>query len=270
MIHKFTLCTALSLALACSGTKAEVVQASGDYIIGRGISQENACKLASDKAKALAIAKVVGETVSSEEQQICNVVPGNQAASKCEFNRVAWALSEGEIKILGEPKEEVLTQGNTRVCIVTFKAQVTVPSEKPDPNFQVGANTKQNVYRVGDDFSLEIESTSPAYIAVFNWLPHEGNKVNRIIKPDAKVGVESDFVGKNPSGKIGINYQLLATWSPAYSDVKRFYDEWLIVIATKKPQKWLSAYDFEDFLSQLREIPMDQRRVVRRPYQLAR
>jgi len=61
---------------------------------------------------------------------------------------------------------------------------------------------------------------------------------------------------------------LTASWTDAYKDSKKTYDEWLILVATKTPQKWLSEYELEQFKAILREIPLDQRRVVRRPYQV--
>ncbi len=270
MTHPFTLSIGLFLALACSVSKAQDVRAEADYLIGPDISERTACQLALGKAKTQAIARIVGEAVSSEEQQICNDVPSNPTASRCEFYRFAWSLTAGQIKILSTPQETVGLKGNTRVCNIQFDAKVIVPSKKPDPNFKVGANITQNVYRAGDDFSLDIESTMPTYIAVFSWLPHEGNRVHRINKPDAKSAPESEYLAKNPNGKIGMNYRLVASWSDAYSDAKRLYDEWLIVVATKAPRKWLNLYEFEAFQEQIWGIPMDELSVAKRPYQIAK
>jgi len=62
----------------------------------------------------------------------------------------------------------------------------------------------------------------------------------------------------------------MASWSDAYKDSKRLYDEWFIVIASKTPYKWLSAYSLDEFKEKLREIPIDGRRVVKRGYQLSK
>jgi hypothetical protein len=63
---------------------------------------------------------------------------------------------------------------------------------------------------------------------------------------------------------------LVASWSDAYSDAKRLYDEWLIVVATKAPRKWLNLYEFEAFQEQIWGIPMDELSVAKRPYQIAK
>ncbi len=270
MINKVGCLFAVLLILSIQIVNAETARGEAEYLYGPETSQSTACKLAEDKAKIVAIASIFGEAMSNEEQQFCNATSGNQSASKCEFNRVTWTLIEGDIKSIKNVKRKVESRGDSSACIVTLDADIVVPSKKPDPNFDVKVKTKQNVYRVGDDFLLEIEGTEPAYIAIFNWLPNEDNKVYRITRPDVKNAFESEFLVKNPSGKVSINYTLVTSWSDSYRDAKRLYDEWLIVIATKKPFKWLSAYDLDDFKAKLREIPIDERRVVRRGYQVSK
>jgi hypothetical protein len=270
MMHKFTPLIGPVLALAFSFADAEIAHGSAEYLYGPETSQREACKLAEDKAKIVAIASIFGEAISNEEQQFCNATSGNQSANSCEFNRVTWTLIEGDIKAVKNLKRKVETRGDATACIVSLDADIVVPSKKPDPNFDVKVKTKQIIYRVGDDFSLEIESTEPAYVYIFNWLPNENNKVYRITKSGAEREPDSGFLAKTPNGKLGVSYTLVASWSDAYKDAKRFYDEWLIVIASKKPYKWLSYYDLDDFKEKLREIPIDERRIVRRGYQLAR
>jgi hypothetical protein len=75
---------------------------------------------------------------------------------------------------------------------------------------------------------------------------------------------------RGDANKISRKFPLEAQWSDAYSKNKKFIDEWLIVIVTKQPYKWLSSYDFEQFKERLREIPIDERRLVRKGYQLTR
>jgi hypothetical protein len=226
--------------------------------------------LAEDKAKVAALASIFGEAVSSEEQQFCNATTGKQTDSRCEFNRVAWSLVEGDIRSVINLKKKIEPRGDATACLVSLDADVIIPSKRPDPNFDVKLRIKQNVYRVGDDLALTLESTEPAYLAIFNWLPNENNKVHRIAKPGSGNGSDLGLLVKNSEGRLSTEYALVASWSDLYKDEKRLYDEWLIVIATKKPFKWLNAYDLDDFKAKLREIPLDERRVLRRGYQLAR
>lgn len=55
------------------GAVAKVVPASGEYLFGPETSENEACELARNKAKSMALSQVVGEKVSSEEQLICNL-----------------------------------------------------------------------------------------------------------------------------------------------------------------------------------------------------
>lgn len=259
------------LFACCLGnTQAEIVRADGEYLYGPETSQSAACKLAEDKAKVAALASIFGEAVSSEEQQFCNATTGKQSDSRCEFNRVAWSLVEGDIRSVMNLKKRIEPRGDATACLVSLDADVIIPSKRPDPNFDVKLRIKQNVYRVGDDLALTLESTEPAYLAIFNWLPNENNKVHRIAKPGSGNGSDLGLLVKNSEGRLSTEYALVASWSDLYKDEKRLYDEWLIVIATKKPLKWLNAYDLDDFKAKLREIPLDERRVLRRGYQLAR
>jgi hypothetical protein len=43
-------------------------------------------------------------------------------------------------------------------------------------------------------------------------------------------------------------------------------DEWLIVVGTLKPIAWQSNYNLKGFKEKLSEIPMNERRVVRKNY----
>jgi len=269
-MHKLTLLIGLFLAFVFGLAGAEIAHGSAEYLYGPETSQSTACQLAEDKAKIVAIASIFGEALSNEEQQFCNSTSGNKSVSNCEFNRVTWTLIEGDIKVVKNLKRKVESRGDATACIVSLDADVVIPAKKSDPNFDMKVRTKQSVYRVGDDFSLEIESTEPAYVAIFNWLPNENNKVYRISKQGIESGSDSGLLGKSSDGKIGVNYTLVASWSDSYKDPGRLYDEWLIVIATKKPYKWLTSYDLNEFKGKLREIPNDERRIVRRGYQLTK
>jgi len=254
------------VALCLSTVRAGLAHGDGEYLYGPETSQSAACKLAEDKAKISALSTIFGETISSEEQQFCNATTGKQADSRCEFNRVAWSLVEGDIRSITNLKRKIEIRGDSTACVVSLDADVIIPTRRPDPNFDVKLKIKQNVYRVGDELSLTIESTESAYVSIFNWLPNENNKVYRIEKPGADLG----FLQKNSEGRLGTEYLLVASWSEMYKDDKRLYDEWLIVIASKKPYKWLGSYDLDDFKAKLREIPVDERRVLKRGYQLSK
>jgi len=106
-----------------------------------------------------------------------------------------------------------------------------VPSKKPDPNFELKAKRIKPVYQVGE-------------------------------------AAQSDVLKRNSAGKFQYKATFTTDWSKSYRDEKRYYDEWVIVVATKKPIRWISSYDYVQFREKLREIPADEIRKERLGYQL--
>lgn len=270
MKHLIQAMTIFWAVCASTTAKAEMATGLGEQFYGPEMSENAACDLAEKKAKAAALASVLGETVSNEEQLFCKQSTGKATDGGCEFNRVTWSLIEGDITAIKNLKRSTEKRLGTNACVVSLEAEIVIPTKKPDPNFEVKVTTNQMVYRVGDDFSLAVESTEPAHLAIFNWLPNENDQVHRIIPQDAGGGADMGILKKNASGKLRVDFGLMATWSNAYKDTKKQYDEWLIVIASKRPYKWLPTYDLDQFKEKLREIPVDERRIVRRGYLLSR
>ncbi|NBW24881.1 MAG: hypothetical protein EBR89_05520 [Betaproteobacteria bacterium] len=274
-----------SFALLCALGTAQAVQITEEYSYDGEVSQNEACRRAEERAKTKAIAYVLGETISSEEQMLCRSTSG-KTDDTCEFNQMSWSIIEGDIRgVKLIKRSEAEKRGDKAwACVLTLDVDVVVPTRKPDPKFQVGTEiyflvpdarkpsrqrekVLRKVFHAGDELILEVKSTEPAHLALFGWLPNEDNKVYRIdspIRPNCPQGALS----APDTGKTAESYCMTASWSDAYKDSKKTYDEWLILVATKTPQKWLDTYDLEQFKSTLREIPLDQRRVVRRPYQL--
>jgi len=262
--------TLLSFLLVSNCIHAEMAQGVGEYLYGPDTSESKACELAQDKAKAMALTSVMGEAVSNEQQLYCKETSGKRSDYDCEYNSVTWSLIEGDLKSPINVKREVEVKTGFRSCKVSLEVEVIVPQRKPDPNFDVKAKTNQTVFRVGDDLNLEVESTMPAHFAVFNWLPYENNQVIFVPLTNSSEVFDSYPLKKDAGGKFRFKQSFSATWSKAYKGDKKFYDEWVVVVVTKKPYKWLSSYDLDSFKEKLREIPNDERRIKRLGYQLSK
>ncbi len=260
----------IPLVLMCSSgsASAKVVTASGEYLFGPETSDNEACELARNKAKSLALSQVVGEKVSREEQLVCNQTTGKSTDYGCEFNRITWSMIDGDIREVRNETRKIETREGTKACVISLEADIIEPTKKPDPNFDFSAKLNKSVFSVGEDMLLELEGTEPAHLVIFNWLPNQKNEVIRIVPYTNDPNVSSFHLTKGDSNKVFRRFPFEAHWSDAYSKNKKFVDEWLIIIATKKPYKWLSSYDFEKFKERLREIPIDERRIVRKGYQL--
>ena len=262
--------TLLSILLISNCLHAEMAHGVGEYLYGPETSESKACELAQDKAKSVALISVMGESVSNEEQLYCKETSGKKSDYDCEYNSVKWSLIEGDLKSPINVKRELESKTGFKSCKVSLDVEIIVPQRKPDPNFDVKAKTNQTVFRVGDDLNLEVESTMPAYFAVFNWLPYENNQVIFVPLTNSSEVFDSYVLKMDVDGKFQFKQSFSATWSKAYKGDKKFYDEWVVVVVTKKPYKWLSSYDLDEFKTKLREIPNDERRIKRLGYQLSK
>ena len=260
----------LGIFLFSNCIHAEMAQGVGEYLYGPDTSESKACELAEDKAKAMALISVMGESVSSEEQLYCKETSGKKSDYDCEYNSVKWSLIEGDLKSPKNVERKVESKTGFKSCRVSLDVEVIVPQRKPDPNFDVKAKTNQTVFRVGDDLILEVESTMPANFAVFNWLPYENDQVIFVPLTNSSEVFDSYPLKKDAGGKFRFKQSFSATWSKAYKGDKKFYDEWVVVVVTKKPYKWLSSYDLDQFKEKLRELPNDERRIKRLGYQLSK
>lgn len=247
---------------------AEISSGYGEYFFGPETSEAKACENAQNKAKAMAISSVLGESLFSDQQMYCKDSNAKNFSDQCEYNSYAWSFIEGDIKNISNFSSKVEKKIGSSVCIVTLNADVLIPLMKADPNFQVKAQRPKYSYKAGEDFIIDFETTMPAYFAIFNWLPYENNKINRILISPSADKYDSDVLKKNIEGKYHFRQTLTTFWSSSYIDERRLYDEWILLVVTKRPYKWLNTYEFEEFKQKLHEIPIDQRRLEKLGFQI--
>ena len=250
---------------------AEAVNAKGEYLYGPDTSEADACRLAKERAKANALSKVFGESISMEEQMSCREVKGGKPDYGCELNRVSWSSIEGDIRSVTDYHKVIESRVGERACIVTLTADVVIPDRKPDSSFDLKATLNEKVYRTGDVLTISLEPTVPMHIAIFNWVPYQDRDTVTQMFPNL-MDPQSHITKKTsiPTESKLSAYNFTMTWLESLPKNKTFVDEYLIVIGTKKPIKWLSSYEFSDFKLKLSEIPLDEMRVVKRGYQLIR
>ncbi len=250
---------------------AEAVNAKGEYLYGPDTSEADACRLAMERAKANALSKVFGESISMEEQMSCREVKGGKPDYGCELNRVSWSSIEGDIRSVTDYRKVIESRLGERACIVTLTADVVIPDRKSDSSFDLKATLNEKMYRAGEVLTIALEPTAPMHIAIFNWVPYQDRDAVIQMFPNP-MDPQSHITKKTsiPTESKLSAYNFTMTWLESLPKNKTFVDEYLIVIGTKKPIKWLSSYEFSDFKSKLSEIPLDEMRVVKRGYQLIR
>lgn len=266
----------LLLTLAMAGlcafgpAAAEISAARAEYLFGPETARKDACELAIAKARSRALANVMGEFISSEELLSCQGATGKRSDYGCDLNQITWSQIEGEIRRTLKENTKVEEREGASACIADVEVEIVIPKEKPDPNFQLRADFGQTVFRVGDRFNLDIELSQPGYFAVFNWLPHDSHSVVRVIPNTDDPAQSTVQLRQNRSKGLKESYSLVASWAESYTGRRKFYDEYLIVVATKKPQRWMSQYSLDDFKALLQQIPITERRLVKKGYQLTK
>ena len=244
--------------------------ASAEYLYGPETSKNEACNLALGKAKMKALANVLGESVSAEELLSCKGSTGKDSDYRCDLNQVTWSQIDGDIKKMLSEKTVNEKREGAFACVADVELEVVIPKDKPDPNFQLRADFKQTVFRVGDDFDLDIELSQQGYVTVFNWLPHDSNSVVRIIPQSEDPSQSNVFLSAEKTKGLKASYAMTANWADSYTGKRKFYDEYLLVVATKRPVKWLSKYSLDEFKSYLQQIPITDKRLVKKAYQLTK
>ena len=244
--------------------------ASAEYLYGPETSKNEACNLALGKAKMKALANVLGESVSAEELLSCKGSTGKDSDYRCDLNQVTWSQIDGDIKRTISEKTVTEERGDASACVAEVAIEIVIPKDKPDPNFQLRADFKQTVFRVGDDFNLDIELSQQGFVTVFNWLPHDSNSVVRIIPQSEDPSQSNVFLSAEKTKGLKASYAMTANWADSYTGKRKFYDEYLLVVATKRPIKWLSKYNLDDFKSYLQQIPITDKRLIKKAYQLTK
>jgi hypothetical protein len=254
----------------CSHTAYAVpVDVKADFYFGPDISRNQACDNAREAAKSKAIAMVTGEKISFAQQFQCFQHSTKGDARQCEMNQNSSVLVEGRITKSETISETVKTVPGAQVCSVLMVVDVAPPSVESDPGFDFQLELNRVNFRQGDSLSIRVSPSAPMYIQIFNWrsafnkenvvkiFPNELDKDNYITK-------STTIPAKNSDAK----YSLELDWEAPTGYDKDFMNESIIVVASKKPISWLSTYDIQRFKEKLMEIPLNQRRVVQRPYVL--
>jgi len=249
---------------------AEPSRARAEYLYGPETSKNEACNLALGKAKLKALANILGESVSAEELLSCKGSTGKISDYRCDLNQVTWSQIDGDIKKTIDEKSYVEERGDASACVAEVEIEVIIPKEKADPNFWLKAEFKQMNVRVGDDLNLDLELSQAGYFAVFNWLPYDSDSVVRIIPENDDTSQSNVYLSPEKSKGLKASFAMTASWAESYTGKRKSYDEYLIIVATKTPYRWFSKYSLDDFKSRLQSIPITEKRIVKKAYQLTK
>ncbi|WP_152427053.1 DUF4384 domain-containing protein [Paramagnetospirillum caucaseum] len=259
-----------TFVLLASPVSAEWVSASAYYMFPPSVPEEEACRQADSRARADAVRRVSGETLSSEEALRCSE-QGDE--TECARNSTTWTMVGGLIRgTRGYRAETTIEAGAIRKCLVSFEADVFVAEGRPDPNFDAGVSLNGLVFRDGEKLVVSVTPSQPMHVQIFQWLPYEAGdaQIGRVF-PNAFDSV--DRVTKAftvPSEAGSKRYELKVSYPTNRRGGRAMIDEYLMVVATKRPVAFRDVYSLDDFNRVIAEIPQDERRLLRRLYNVVR
>jgi hypothetical protein len=258
------------IVMSPGAVSAEWVSASAYYMFPPSVTEEDACRQADSRARADAVRRVSGETLQAEEALRCTE-QGDE--TECARNSTTWTMVGGFIRGTRSYRSETtLEVGAIRKCSVSFEADVFVADGKPDPNFDVGVSLNGSVFRDGEKLVVSVTPSQPMHVQIFQWLPYEtgDGQVGRVF-PNSFDSV--DLMTKPftvPSEAGAKRYELKVSYPTGRQSRRGMVDEYLMVVATKKPVSFRDAYSLDDFNRVVAEIPQNERRFARRLYNVVR
>ena len=260
----------LAILAMPSMASAEWVRASSYYQFPPIVAEAEACQKAEERAEAEAIRQVTGESLSSEDTMRCSE-QGDDA--ECIRNSTIWTMVGGLIWEKRERQQETTSViENIRKCTVSFEADVHVAQGMSDPNFTVGVTLNNSVYRDGEKLTVTLKPSQTMSVQIFQWLPYEKgdaqitrlfpNQFDNLAHIDKPLTIPTEAGAKRYDLKIGFPLGQLPS--------RKMVDEYLMVVATKKPVAFRDSYSLDDFNRLIAEIPLSDRRIVRSQYNIVR
>ena len=227
----------------------------GEYHFGPNVAESRACELAFERAKTNALSKVFGEKIYSGDFLRCS----ESDNVECELNQYTLITSDGTIKKIKKRKEEVIKQEGFSTCIYQIIASIDKPKHQPDPNFHFSARINKRYFRDLEKYMIQIEPSIKMFVNIFSWNPYgsKGTQVSRIFpnehEQDNKIENKRLIPGEEKKYKFIVKY-------PDEVQDKKYIDQYLIVLATKKNITFLKDYEFKNFQAIIYEIPNNEKR----------
>ncbi len=253
------------LVVYVSNANAAWTSGIGEYHFGPETSELSACLAAEERSKLDSLRKFYGETISFDQNLSCRESKLSDS-DDCQLNKIIWSQIGGDIKSTSLIKKDILVVAGSKICRVESVSDIVVTKGKSDPNFDVGVHINQTVFRPGEKLFLNIEPSMPMHVAIFNWVPYLNTEkqVFRLFPND------KDPISLVAKKKIipseGYSYEVSLPDKPPQN--RSFVDEYLLIVVTKDPIKWLEKYSLADLKARLAELPLDRIRYVKRGYQL--
>jgi hypothetical protein len=126
---------------------------------------------------------------------------------------------------------------------------------------------KKKTFRDDEKFIIQIEPSVKMFINIFQWEPYrsEGSKLTKIFPNKFESNNEIENKKTIPEKKY--NYSFIVDY-PYETQDKKYVDEYLVVLATKKNINFFNEYEFKNLQERIYEIPNNEFRVKKISYEI--
>ena len=237
----------------------------GKYRFGPNVAESIACDLAFERAKKNALSNAYGEKIFSEDLMRCSETEGD---AKCELNKSIISTINGTIKKI---KRKIILplekQVGYSICTCQIIAAIVKPKKSKDANFHFNLILNKKIFRNDEKFTIDIKPNMKMFVNIFQWNPYvsEGSNITKIFPNKFESNNEIEKKRKIPDIKSG--YSFKAEY-PAETQNKKYVDEYLIVLATKKDNHFMNHYKYKKFQEIIHEIPNDEYRMEKINYEI--
>lgn len=289
-ISYFCACVGVYL---CSGVfglttaQAEWHAGKAEEYFGAETTEKSACRAAENKAISSTVQRVIGESISTTQLQVCHeslrarrdlrelrdlreMGDTRVPVDACQLMSSAIISTEGTVVGVRNRKQDVVAAAGTgaRLCKVSLEVDIKKESNAADTGFDPEIRLSQSQFRQGEAVKVLITPTSrtvPFYLALFVFSPYldEHEQVQKIYPSELDEINPIESYTEIPSKTSG--YEIKAQF-PTVDIGTNQAGEILIALATKTERTFRQRWSLVEFNARMQEIPRNERRIIQMPY----
>ena len=266
-------------ACICTGVfglttaQAEWYAGYAEEYFGAETTEKSACKAAENKAISSTVQRVIGESISTTQLQICNENARGRrdtrdTADACQLMSSAIISTEGTVVGVRKRLQEVVAGVGARVCKVSLEIDIKKESGVTDTAFDPEIRLSQSQFRQGEAVKVLITPTlrtKPFYLTLFVFSPYleEYEQVQKIYPNELDDIKVIEAYTELPSKTAG--YEFRAQF-PTVDIGTSQAGEILIALATTTERTFRQRWSLVEFNARMQEIPRNERRIIQMPY----
>ena len=288
-------CKYLGICLCASVFGLTTAQAEwhagyAEEYFGAETTEKSACRAAESKAISSTVQRVIGESISTTQLQVCReslrarrdvrdlreqrdireIGDTRVPVDVCQLMSSAIISTEGTVVGVRNRKQDVVAAAGTgaRLCKVSLEVDIKKESNAADTGFDPEIRLSQSQFRQGEAVKVFItpsRRTAPFYLTLFVFSPYldEHEQVQKIYPSELDEINPIESYTELPSKTAG--YEIRAQF-PTMDIGTNQAGEILIALATKTERTFRQRWSLVEFNARMQEIPRNERRIIQMPY----